>query len=310
LREVAGADAGMIAGPRRGVSSVKFWQVASFSEPDQLLDIARGAEEAGFHGVLLSDHLFFPGDLHSKYPYSEDGKPMFDGVTPFPDPWTTIAAMAAVTTRLHFGTLVYILPLRHPLEVAKSVGTAALLSGDRVMLGCGAGWIREEYDALGVDFATRGRRYDEMIDVLRKAWTGEMVEHRGACFDLGRFQMSPAPRVPVPIFVGGTKEPALRRAATRGDGWIGTGQSPDEALALLGRLAKLRAAAGRESLPFEALVPLTTPPDGDVYARLGEAGMTATSAWPFSYVLGPRSTAAAKREAMLRFGEQVIARFA
>ena len=288
---------------------MKFWQVASFSEPDQLLDIARGAEDAGFHGLLLSDHLFFPGELRSKYPYSEDGKPMFDGTMPFPDPFTTIAAMAAVTTRLCFGTLVYILPLRHPLEVAKSVGTAAVLSNDRVMLGCGAGWIREEYDALGVDFATRGKRYDEMIDVLRKAWTGDMVEHRGAHFDLGSFQMNPAPRAPVPIWIGGVGEPALRRAATRGDGWIGNGQSPDDALVSLTRLRELRKQAGREAQPFEALVPLTTPPDADAFARLADAGMTATSAWPFLYVLGPTSTIQQKRDAMRRFGDDVIAKF-
>ena len=135
-----------------------------------------------------------------------------------------------------------------------------------------------------------------------------MVEHRGRCFDLGAFQMSPAPRAQVPIWIGGTKEPALRRAAALGDGWIGTGQSPDEALALLGRLRALRAAAGRASQPFEALVPLTVPPDADVYARLAEAGMTATSAWPFNYVLGPTSTMGVKREAMLRFGDAVIAK--
>jgi probable F420-dependent oxidoreductase len=287
---------------------VKFWQVASFSEPDQLLDIARGAEEAGFHGVVLSDHLFFPGELRSKYPYSEDGKPMFDGNTPFPDPWTTIAAMAAVTKTLRFGTLVYILPLRHPLEVAKTVGTAALLSGDRVMLGCGAGWIREEYDAVGVDFATRGKRYDEMIDVIRKAWTGKMVEHNGRFFDLGSFQMSPPPRVPVPIWIGGVGEPALRRAARRGDGWIGNGQSPDDALASLTRLRVLREEAGRAAQPFETLVPLTTLPDADVCKRLGDAGMTATTAWPFNYLIGPHSTIEQKRDVMLRFGESVIAK--
>jgi probable F420-dependent oxidoreductase len=288
---------------------VKFWQVASFSEPDQLLDIARGAEEAGFHGLLLSDHLFFPGELRSKYPYSEDGKPMFDGTMPFPDPFTTIAAMAAVTTTLRFGTLVYILPLRHPLEVAKSVGTSAVLSNDRVVLGCGAGWIREEYDALGVDFATRGKRYDEMIDVMRKAWSGAMVEHRGPFFDLGSFQMNPAPKAKVPIWIGGVGEPALRRAATRGDGWIGNGQSPDDALASLARLRELRVKAGRATQPFEALVPLTTPPDADTFQRLGDAGMTATTAWPFLYVLGPTSTIQQKRDAMLRFGDEVIAKF-
>jgi len=287
---------------------MKFWQVASFSEPDQLLEIARGAEDAGFHGLLLSDHLFFPGTLRSKYPYAPDGKPAFGGTTPFPDPWTAIAAMAAVTERLCFGTLVYILPLRHPLEVAKTVGTAALLSGGRVVLGCGAGWIREEYDALGVDWKMRGRRYDEMIEVMRKAWTGEMVEHRGPCFDLGAFQMSPAPREPVPIYMGGTSDAAMRRAARLGDGWIGTGQGPDEARALLGRMRALRHEAGRSSASFEAIVPLGVPPDRDLLRSLGAEGMTATTAWPFNYTLGPTSTAQQKRDAMRRFGDEVIAK--
>lgn len=290
---------------------MKFWQVVSFSEPEQLLDIARGAEEAGFHGVLLSDHLFFPGRLESKYPYAPDGKPAFDGATPFPDAFTTIAAMAAVTTRLRFATMVYILPLRHPLEVAKQVGTAALLSGGRVALGAGAGWIREEYDALGVDFATRGRRYDEMIEVLRKAWTGAMVEHRGRCFELGAFQMSPAPAAPPPIWVGGTSDAALRRAARLGDGWIGTGQHPDELPQLLGRLRAHREKAGRAAVPFETMAPLVVPPDPALLRRLEtELGVTSTTAWPFPYTIGPGSTIQQKRDAMRRYGDEVIAKLA
>lgn len=287
---------------------MKFWQVASFSEPDQLLNVARGAEEAGFEGVLLSDHLFFPGRLESHYPYSEDGKPAFDGATPFPEPWTTIAAMAAVTTRLRFGTMVYILPLRHPLEVAKTVGNVARLSGGRVMLGVGAGWIREEYDALGVPFGTRGKRMNEMFEVMRKAWTGEMVEHHGAHFDLDPFQMTPAPDGPVPICVGGVSPAAFRRAAALGDGWIGTGQSPEEVPAILERLRALRAEAGRAGEPFETLVPLTVPPDLDLLRALRDEGMTATTCWPFSYTLGPTSTPEQKRDAMRRFGDEVIAK--
>lgn len=287
---------------------MKFWQVASFSEPDQLVDIARGAEEAGFEGILISDHLFFPGDLKSKYPYSEDGVPGFDGTTPFPDPWTTIAAMAAVTTRLRFSTMVYILPLRHPLEVAKTVGSVARLSGGRVALGVGAGWIREEYDALGVPFAGRGKRMDEMFSVLRKAWTGEMVEHRGEHFDLGRFQMTPAPEAAVPIWVGGLSKLAFRRAAALGDGWIGTGQHPDEVHGILEQLHGIRREAGREAEPFETIVPLVTPPDPGMLRELGDAGVTATTCWPFSYTVGPSSTIEQKRAAMMRFGDEVIAK--
>jgi probable F420-dependent oxidoreductase len=286
---------------------VKFWQVVSFSEPDQLVGIARAAEEAGFHGVMVSDHLFFPGKLESKYPYSADGKPAFDGTTPFPDAWTTIAAMAAATERLHFCTMVYILPLRHPLEVAKTVGTAALLSGGRVALGCGAGWIREEFDALEVPFETRGARMSEMIEVMRAAWTGKMVEHRGRFFDLGPLQMSPAPPEQVPIYVGGLSQAAFRRATRLGDGWIGTGQTPEQATELARELARLRREAGRGQEPFETIVPLAVPPDRDVLKRLGDAGVTSTTVWPFSYTIGPVSTLAQKREAMLRFAEQVIA---
>ena len=290
---------------------MKFWQVVSFSEPEQLLDVARAAEDAGFHGILLSDHLFFPEKLASRYPYSPDGRPGFDATTPFPDPWATIAAMAAVTTRLRFATMVYILPLRHPLEVAKTVGTVALLSGGRVALGCGAGWIREEYDALGVDFATRGRRFDEMIEVLRALWRGGMLEHHGRCFDLPRLAMSPAPPAPIPIWVGGLAPAALRRAARLGDGWIGTGQTPDEAARLLAELARLRREAGRASAPFETVVPLAVPPDPDVLRRLeGEHGMTATTAWPFTYTIGPRSSVEAKRAWLHRFADEVIAKLA
>lgn len=288
---------------------MRFWQVASFSEPEQLPGIARAAEEAGFDGLLLSDHLFFPGRLESRYPYSEDGRPGFDGHTPFPEPWTAIAAMAAHTTRLHFGTMVYILPLRHPLEVAKAVGTAALLSGGRVVLGCGAGWIREEFEAVGADFHTRGRRMDEIIPLLRELWTGEMVTHRGEHYTLGPLQMSPAPPAAVPIYVGGLSPAALRRAATLGDGWIGTGQTPEQAEALLARLAALRREAGRGEQPFDAIVPLAVPPEPDTLRRLeAEHGMTSTTAWPFTYTLGPSSTLEQKRDAMLRFGEEIIAR--
>jgi probable F420-dependent oxidoreductase len=288
---------------------MRFWQVVSFSEPEQLTGIARAAEEAGFHGVLLSDHLFFPGRLASRYPYSPDGRPGFDGTTPFPEPWTAIAAMAAVTEHLRFATMVYILPLRHPLEVAKVVGTAAVLSGGRVALGAGAGWIREEFETLGMDFETRGRRMDEMIELMRLCWSGEMVEHHGTFFDVGPLQMSPAPREPVPIYVGGLAAPALRRAARLGDGWIGTGQAPDEVPRYLERLRALRREAGREGEPFEAIVPLLAPLGPALLRRLEEEhGMTATTAYPFTYTIGPSSTLEQKQGAMRRFADEVIAK--
>ena len=197
--------------------------------------------------------------------------------------------------------MVYILPLRHPLEVAKTVGTAALLSGGRVALGCGAGWIREEFDALGVDFETRGERMSEMIEVMRKAWSGTMVEHRGRFFDLGPLQMSPAPpRAAADL----RRRPLARRrcAAPRGSATAGSAPArrPTRRSRLVGELRALRAEAGRGAEPFEAIVPLAVPPDAELLRRLEDAGMTATTAWPFPYTIGPRSTLAQKRDAMLR----------
>lgn len=288
---------------------MRFWQVLAFTEPEELVELAVGAEEAGFHGVLLSDHLFFPAPLASRYPYAADGRPGFDASTPFPEPFAAISAMAAVTSRLRFATMVYVLPLRHPVEVAKLVSTASRLSGGRVALGCGAGWIREEFDALDVDFASRGRRMDEAIAVLRQVFANGRVAHRGACFDLGPLTVNPAPRAPVPIWVGGRSAPALHRAARLGDGWIGTGHEPEDAAHLLDRLHALRHEAGRGEATFETIVPLTVPPEPGLLRRLEtEHGLTSTTAWPFLYTLGPDATLAAKRDAMRRFGGEVIAK--
>jgi alkanesulfonate monooxygenase SsuD/methylene tetrahydromethanopterin reductase-like flavin-dependent oxidoreductase (luciferase family) len=135
-----------------------------------------------------------------------------------------------------------------------------------------------------------------------------MVEHRGRFFEHGPLQMSPAPGHPIPIYFGGISDVALSRAARLGQGWMGTGQTPDEAIAYCGKLAELRKQAGREREPFETIVPLVVPPELDLLQRLEAEGMTSTSCYPFTYTIGPRSTAAQKREHMLRFGESLIAK--
>jgi probable F420-dependent oxidoreductase len=287
---------------------VRLWQSLSFSEPDQLVPLARCAEECGFHGVLLSDHLAFPRDLASKYPYAPDGRPMFDAAMPFPDPWVAIGAMAAVTTRLRFATLVYVLPLRDPFDVAKAVGTAAVLSNGRVVLGAGAGWMKEEFDALGLDFRARGARFDEMIEVMRKLWTGGMVEHHGKHFDFPPMQMSPVPAEPVPIYMGGASDAALRRATVLGDGWMGPGNLPEEVPAVLARLRELRKRAGREADPFTAIVPLKAALDRDLLRRMEEQGVTDTVSYPFPFALGPASPLEKKRDHLMRTAEALLGR--
>jgi probable F420-dependent oxidoreductase len=286
---------------------MKFWQSTAFNDPTELPAIAKGAEEAGFEGVLVSEHLFVPESFEPAYLYSETGRPDFTAETPFPDPWVTIATLAATTQTLRFCTLVHILPLHHPLEVAKSLATLSLFSNDRVVLGCGAGWMREEFDALGVDFKSRGKRFNEMIEVMRKVWKGGFVEHHGEHFNFDAMAQTPAPARSVPIFVGGASKAALRRAATLGDGWAGAGNTAEEAAEILETLRSLRQQAGRENEPFETIVPLTEQVDADTMLRLAELGADGTVNYPFAYTCGPEATLQQKLDMMKAFGENVIA---
>jgi probable F420-dependent oxidoreductase len=286
---------------------MKFWQSTAFTNPLELPEIAKGAEAAGFDGILVSEHLFVPQDYKAAYLYSESGRPDFTTDTPFPDPWIAITAMAAVTTKLRFTTMVNILPLHHPLEIAKAVGSTALFSDNRVILGAGAGWMREEFDALGVPFETRGKRFNEMIEVLRKVWEGGLVEHHGKHFDFPLLAQTPAPAKQVPIYIGGASKAALKRAATLGDGWLGAGNTPDEAAEILGTLKTLREEAGRGDEPFETIVPLVVPPEPDVLKRLSDLGAHGTVNYPFAYTVGPDASLQQKLDMMNQYGENVIA---
>ncbi len=238
------------------------------------VDLARASEEAGFDSVSLSDHVFSPQELSSAYPYTPDGKPMMLADEDWLDPWVAVGAMATATTTLRFMTNVYILPLRNPFVVAKAVGTAAVLSGNRVSLGVGAGWMKEEFDQMEQPFSARGKRMNEMIDVLRVLWAGGMVEHHGDVYDFDPLEMRPAPSEPIPIIIGGHSDAALRRAAERGDGWIGVAYSVDELLGHCERLRLLREDAGRADEPFEIYASPQAAPSPDLLAELAAAGVT------------------------------------
>lgn len=287
---------------------MKFWQSIAWMETEQLLEVAKFAEEVGFHGVINGDHAFFPREVNSPYLYTEDGK-MPEGMDdhPFPDVWSSMAAMAAVTTRLHFTSSVYLLPLRSPFDVAKAAGTIAVLSDNRVAIGMGVGWLKEEFDVLGIDFHTRGKRANEMIEVMHKLWSGEWVSHQGEFFDFPDLRILPAPTRPVPIYCGGTSGAALRRAATMCDGYIGPGHPVEEVPALLAEFARLRQEAGRDHQPFETILPLLAPPEADTFKRLEDQGMTATFTPPFLWSVGTaRSTIDEKKRAMEDFARNVI----
>lgn len=285
---------------------MKFWQALTWIETDQLVEAARFAEEVGFDGCMLADHGVFPRDIRSAYPYATDGAPPMDPDAHYPDCWATLGALAVATKKLRFSISVYVLPLRNVFEVARATGTIALLSGNRLALGAGIGWMKEEFDIYGVDFKTRGKRTDEMIEVLHKLWQGGMVEHHGRFFDFPALQIAPAPSKPVPIWMGGASEPALRRTATLCDGWLGAGNTPEEVPVILAKLERLRAEAGRAHLPFETIVGLKTPPDVETFKRLGDQGMTTGISYPFKFALGDRSTLDQKKRLMEDFAEKII----
>ena len=160
-----------------------FWLAVMFEDNSQLLDIARTAEGLGFAGIAVADHIAVPHGFASVHPSGENP---FDHRTNFPDPLTTIAAMAAVTTRLRFMPYVYILPMRNPFSIAKQAGTVAMLSDYRFVLGVGAGWLREEILLLDHAPRRRGKRMDEMIEVIRGFWQGGVTEFHGECGWRGR----------------------------------------------------------------------------------------------------------------------------
>jgi probable F420-dependent oxidoreductase len=249
---------------------VEHWLNLGMIEIEQLPALARRAEELGFTGVTFADHLLVPDQISSAYPYSPDGRVVWPDATPWPDCWVTIGALAMVTTTLRLSTSIYVAPLRDPVSLAKSVGTAATFAQGRLSCGFGAGWMREEFDAVGIDFASRGARFDEMLDVLPRLWSGERVDHHGTHVDLSGVRMLPAAGR-IPILVGGNSGPAIARAA-RADGWIGAHGTVDETVELVRRVRASRAMSARAMEPFSVMLTVTPRALRDV-SSLADAGV-------------------------------------
>lgn len=254
-------------------------------DPTELIGVAKLLDEYGYHGLMTSDHLVYPKELSSPYPYSPhpDGRPIWEPDTVWPDPWVLIGAMAAVTTQLNFTTNIYVAPMRPILQVAKEVGTASVISGGRVALGAGAGWMREEFELQGQDFGNRGKRFTEMIQALRVLWSGGWVQFKGDYYDIPELTMEPHPAEPIPIYVGGHSDAALRRAARVADGWIGNAYPWDEAAHYVGRLREFLAEEGRQDDDFEIICGLYAMPEPELFERASsELGLTATLCQPWA----------------------------
>jgi len=287
-------------------------------DPAEFLDLARTADDCGWDSIQVADAPFFPEVTSEPYPYTPDGQRFWPLDTPVLDPWVAITAMATVTKRIRFVPSVLRLAIRQPLLEAKSLCSVAAMSNDRVALGVGLAWMPEEFKWLGVEKKTRGARQDEAIQVIRLILGGGMVEFHGKYFDFDRLIMAPVPKKRIPIYVGGTTKPALKRAARYGDGWIGIVHPKAEIKGLVDELTALRREFGREKEPFDIMLHCPDAESVDDIRRIEEMGVTDLQVTPWTdpsimaelgvTAMRVQPPLAVKQEAIKRYAEKVIAK--
>ncbi len=264
-----------------------------------IVDVAQAAESAGLDSVWVGDHIAFPVEFTSQNPTMADGKYPYPTDNPRLEALTTLAFVAGATSTIRLAVNACVLPQRNPVVVGKAVATLDYLSEGRVIFGVTLGWLREEFDALGADYANRRQLLEDGIDILRALWEQDQPSYQGETHSFLPLNMKPKPvQSPVPIFVGGHSRPALRRAAAVGDGWLAARMSPDDLREHVGFLREERKRSQRADQPFTVatncpaavgsgpagVLDLT---DGDatrsMLAALGEAGADVVNMVVVSY---------------------------
>jgi probable F420-dependent oxidoreductase len=216
-----------------------------------LLTFARDMEGLGYESLWASDHIVIPHTIRSRYPYSDTGRFPLAADATFLEPLTALAMVAGVTERAKLGTTVLVLPHRHPVLAAKMLATLDHLSGGRVILGAGVGWMREEIELLGAPFDERGAWSDEAIRIMRACWRDERTRFHGRYFSFDDVGCFPKPfRGDIPIWMGGHSKPALRRIVALADGWHAAFPT---AAGLEAGLSALREECARQKRPFDEL---------------------------------------------------------
>jgi len=228
--------------------------------PDLCAAIGRAAEERGFHSLWVPEHVLFFREYGSRYPYSDDGRIPGEPES-LMGPLLSLTWVAAHTTRLRLGTGILIVPQRDPVYAARQIADLDYLSGGRFELGIGVGWLREEFEALGVPWARRGARTEECLAVMRTLWCDEVSSFEGELYRLPPCIQSPKPvqRPHPPLVFGGESDATFRRIARMGQGWFAFGFAPDALRAQLGRLEQALADAGR---PRDEVRVYAAPPAG------------------------------------------------
>lgn len=281
-----------------------FANVGPFVQPEHLEHLARTAERTGLESIFTVEHVVVPQGYQSQYPYSPSGRMPGTEDVPIPDPLLPLAYAAAVTARLRLGTGVLILPQRHPAYVAKEVATLDTLSRGRAILGVGIGWLREEFDTLGIPFRERAPRTEEAIRAIRSLWKGEAEAFEGRFYRWGPVESNPKPVQPggVPILVGGHVEGAARRAARYGDGFFPVrGQDVEELGGLLRVLRDECGKIGRDPEEVE-ITTSTVVRDVDTVRRYQDLGVS-------RLVMGPPGfDPEAIRVGLEKFQEDIISK--
>lgn len=230
---------------------MKFTYHAAMCPPEQYLPLAKAVEEHGFYGFTVPDSICYPQEADSSYPYNGDGSREFLEHIPFLEPFSVIPAMAAVAPHLRYSTSVVKLPIRNPVLVAKQVATVAVMTQNRFAFGVGLSPWKEDFNICGERWEKRGARMDEMIAIIRGLLSGEFFGFNGEFYQIPAAKLNPVPTQAVPILIGGHAEPALKRAAEIGDGWIHAGGDLAQLKPLIHRLHQLRKEAGTEHKTFE-----------------------------------------------------------
>ena len=274
---------------------------------DQLVELAKTVEEVGFDNIALPDSIFYMEKQSADYPYTADGSRMWDEHTPWVDPLIAAGAMGAVTSTLRFYTNVMKLGSRNPVLMARQVGSVANLTNNRFGFGVGIGWAPEEFEWCGQPYAKRGKRVDEMIEVIKLLLGGGMVEFHGEFYDFDKLQMSPAPTRPVPFYVGGHTDVALRRAVRIGDGWTSAMMTCEQSAETIGKLKTLLAEADRADDPFEYQIVCIDKFCVDGHRELAEAGVTDNIVMPWVFDgLGFDAPLEKKKDSLKRFADTYI----
>jgi probable F420-dependent oxidoreductase len=224
------------------------YRAGAVAEPEWITRFAQHAEACGFESLYVAEHMVVMAGYTSEYPYAADGRMTLPDHADIPDPLDLLAFIAGCTTTLRFGTGLLVLPEHHPVQLAKRLATIDRLSGGRLTIGIGVGWMREELEALDVDPATRGARADECIEAMRVLWREDEADFKGQFFSFSRACSFPKPLQPhgIPIHVGGHSAAAARRAGRLGDGFHPLGLAGDELAERIGQMREAALAAGRD----------------------------------------------------------------